>query len=385
MLVGVLVAALFVVPSALAVTGDEPISTVAGGGSGGDNAAATLAQLKLPADVAVDAAGNLYIAEFDNHRVRKVDAATQVITTVAGNGTAGFAGDGGAATSAQLNKPLGVTVDAAGSLYIADFNNHRVRKVTPPDSEAPVVSDVVASPNPVEVDTAITLSAVADDVATGGSTIASAGYQIDGGVFVEMAALDGGFDEVTEDLTASVTAFAVAGVHEVCVRATDAAANTSGVVCTILAVFDPDGGFVTGGGWIDSPAAACPVFCAGATGKASFGFVSKYQRGASVPTGNTEFQFKAGDLRFKSTSYEWLVIAGARAQFKGNGTINGAGDYNFLLTAVDGALPGDGGSDKFRIKITGPGGIVYDNQHGEDENGPVSTELGGGSIKIHKG
>jgi len=178
----------------------------------------------------------------------------------------------------------------------------------------------------------------------------------------------------------------VAGVYEVCVRATDAAANTSGVVCTILAVFDPDGGFVTGGGWIDSPAAACPVFCAaGATGKASFGFVSKYQRGASVPTGNTEFQFKAGDLRFKSTSYEWLVVAGARAQFKGNGTINGAGDYNFLLTAVDGALPGDGGSDKFRIKITGPDGIVYDNQHGEDENGPVSTELGGGSIKIHKG
>ena len=58
-------------------------------------------------------------------------------------------------------------------------------------------------------------------------------------------------------------------------------------------------------------------------GKANFGFVSKYQKGAKVPTGETEFQFKAGDLNFHSTAYEWLVIAGAKAQYKGIGTVNG--------------------------------------------------------------
>ena len=69
--------------------------------------------------MAVDAAGNLYIADPDNHRIRKVDA-SGTITTVAGNGTAGFAGDGGAATAASLSNPRGVAVDAAGNLYIAD-------------------------------------------------------------------------------------------------------------------------------------------------------------------------------------------------------------------------------------------------------------------------
>jgi len=78
------------------------------------------------------------------------------------------------------------------------------------------------------------------------------------------------------------------------------------------------------------------------TGKATFGFVSKYIKGKVDPTGNTEFQFKAGDLNFKSTSYEWLVVAGARAQFKGLGTINGTGNYGFMLTAIDGQISGGG-------------------------------------------
>ena len=72
------------------------------------------------------------------------------------------------------------------------------------------------------------------------------------------------------------------------------------------------------------------------TGKATFGFVSKYQKGANVPTGNTEFQFKVADLNFKTTSYDWLVIAGSKAQYKGTGTINGTCEYKFMLTAIDG-------------------------------------------------
>lgn len=116
------------------------------------------------------------------------------------------------------------------------------------------------------------------------------------------------------------------------------------------------------------------------TGKATFGFVSKYQKGANVPTGNTEFQFKVADLNFKSTSYDWLVIAGTKAQYKGTGTINGAGEYGFMLTAIDG-LP-----DMFRIKIwdKAAGEVVYDNMLGVEDTADPNTAIQGGSIVIHK-
>ena len=158
-----------------------------------------------------------------------------------------------------------------------------------------------------------------------------------------------------------------------------------------IVVFDPSSGFVTGGGWFDSPVGACLWSgCAAdgsTTGKASFGFVSRYKKGAQTPTGNTEFQFKAGGLTFQSTSYQWLVVAGARAQYKGEGQIAGdATTYGFLITAIDGAVAGGGGTDRLRIKLwnVDTGEIVYDNQMGELEDSQSATALGGGSIVVHK-
>jgi hypothetical protein len=96
----------------------------------GDGGLATSAELYWPTGVAVDGAGNLYIADGINNRIRKVTAATGIITTVAGNGSASYSGDTGLATSAELSTPSGVAVDSSGNLYIADGINNRIRKVT---------------------------------------------------------------------------------------------------------------------------------------------------------------------------------------------------------------------------------------------------------------
>jgi sugar lactone lactonase YvrE len=114
------------------VTPGGIISTVAGNGTpgySGEGGQATSAQLYGPAGVATDAAGNLFIADYLNQRVFKVTPGN-VISTIAGNGTQGFNGDGGSATAAQLNEPWGIAVDAAGNLFIADLANNRIRKVT---------------------------------------------------------------------------------------------------------------------------------------------------------------------------------------------------------------------------------------------------------------
>ncbi len=104
------------------------ITTVAGGGQGGDGGFATNASLEEPYGVAVDAYGNLFIADSLHNRIREVGT-DGIITTVAGNGTNGYSGDGGAATSAKLNQPYGVALDSSGDLFIADTYNYRIRKV----------------------------------------------------------------------------------------------------------------------------------------------------------------------------------------------------------------------------------------------------------------
>lgn len=108
------------------------ITTVAGNhtaGYSGDGGPATGASLHYPNGVAIDSLGNIFIADISNHVIRKVSAATGIITTVAGTGTRGFSGDGGPATSAQLNLPSNVSVDTAGNIYIADTENNRIREV----------------------------------------------------------------------------------------------------------------------------------------------------------------------------------------------------------------------------------------------------------------
>lgn len=171
--------------------------------------------------------------------------------------------------------------------------------------------------------------------------------------------------------SASLGASFSPGVYPVQIRSTNYADITNYSSIAYLVIYDPNGGFVTGGGWINSPLGAY-VANPSLSGKATFGFASKYQKGSSIPTGNTEFIFHAAGFNFKSTSYQWLIVnqGGTNAQFKGVGTINGGGSYNFMIWATDGS------PDTLRIRITDMSGVlIYDNG--------VQQALGGGSIVIH--
>jgi type IX secretion system substrate protein/NHL repeat-containing protein len=117
----------------MVTTSTGVMTTIAGNGTfgyAGDGSAATAAQLSSPYGIAVDAARNVYIADYDNYVVRKVTVGTGIISTIVGNGTAGHGGDGGSAVSAQLGGAMGVSIDASGNLYIADYNNNCIRMVT---------------------------------------------------------------------------------------------------------------------------------------------------------------------------------------------------------------------------------------------------------------
>ena len=189
----------------------------------------------------------------------------------------------------------------------------------------------------------------------------------------------GGSGSVTDPYT-----FNTPGVYQVYLRVYDDDLGW-GSAYSLVVIYDPEGGFVTGGGWFDSPYGALkedPTI----TGKATFGFVAKYPSGASEPDGNTEFQFKAGNLNFHSTSYDWLVIAGQKAMFKGRGTINDEGEYGFMLTAIDGGLPGGWRTDRIRIKIWDmeTEEVIYDSNVWDDWiDAPPNIPIHG-QIIIHK-
>jgi len=180
--------------------------------------------------------------------------------------------------------------------------------------------------------------------------------------------------------------YAGPGVYVVSVTMTDKDGGSGSAESSeYTVIYEPTGGFVTGGGWINSPEGAYPADPT-LTGKANFGFVSKYKKGATTPTGETEFQFKVADLNFHSDTYDWLVIAGAKAMYKGIGAINGTGNYGFMLSAIDEKLAPSTDVDLFRIKIWDKDNgdlVVYDNQMGAEEDSDPTTAIGGGSIVIH--
>jgi probable HAF family extracellular repeat protein len=187
-------------------------------------------------------------------------------------------------------------------------------------------------------------------------------------------------------LSASHT-FGLAGVYTIQATVSDGSLSGSRVsssdVPAYIVAYDPSAGYVTGGGWFTSPVGAFSPLPA-VTGKATFGFVAKYVKGKTAPEGTTELSFATAQMKFRSTAYEWLVVSGSKANYRGTGTINGSGSYRFLLSAIDGT--GADEFDKVRIKIwdDATGSVVYDNQRGAADDTNPSLRVDGGSIVIHK-
>lgn len=290
-----------------------------------------------------------------------------------------------------VNAPAGIHLDSALAIsdngwIVATGNTGLVllkpEGVAPPAPAAPTLGLITAN-DPVAFGTTIDVAVTFGDVNLsdthtaqwrwGDSTPPSAGAVT---------------ESAGEGSVSGTHVFTAAGVYTVGVTLTDST-GLSTTVARDVVVYDAQGGSVSGRGSISSPMGA---YKADTTlmGPASFAFVSKYKRGATIPTGSTEFQFKSAALDFRSNAYERLVVAGARAQYKGVGAFNGKADYKFMITAVDGALLGNGTPDRFRIKIWHFDAVLnadvvdYDNQIDSSLEGGnrEGTAIASGSIMI---
>ncbi|GAA4315764.1 hypothetical protein GCM10023115_26410 [Pontixanthobacter gangjinensis] len=262
-------------------------------------------------------------------------------------------------------------------------------------NNVPVITNIQTPLTPVSVESFFALSANVED----NNLKAAQWYFSSNGDFTDLDLAEHTFDgEIVEGNVIntfnndSFNPQLSPGVYSVKLLVTDHCEETAEFVHDYVVIYDPNGGFVTGGGWIESPEnayTADPTL----TGRANFGFNAKYKSGknnVAEVDGKTNFQFKAGDLHFKSSSHEdmSLVISGSKATYRGIGSINGHNEtYKFLVTVIDGELTGSSDIDRYRIKIWNDGNVIYDNniKNGNTaENADPATAIAGGSIVIHK-
>jgi len=288
-------------------------------------------------------------------------------------------------TAFAISKTTGLIVARSSTGFVLLRPVANVPPATPPTIGAVTTTD------PVAAGIALKASAAFTDTNTGDTHTALWNWG-DGSV-AQFGTLqeNNGAGTVTD-----THSYAAAGVYAITLTITDSAGKQSSVSKNV-AVYDRSAGFATGGGWITSPVGAyrlAPTL----SGRADFAFSSKYTKNAPAPTGNTTFQFSGAGFVFQSTAYQWLVVSGNRAQLRGTGTVNGQGNYQFLMVAVDRDSNGNGNGngnvngngnrrqDRFSIRIwttdpaTNAETVIYDNQSVAAAQG---TALGGGNIVIH--
>jgi hypothetical protein len=268
---------------------------------------------------------------------------------------------------------------------LSDIPSHQQTPIRRPwggngeGSQAPIIT--ITGPMAgftIAVDTPISFTATFKDN-YGDTHVAQWGF--------DSTAVAGVVSESSDSGAVSLTrTFSAPGVYNVSLTVTDqwghsATANTVGGDNAVVVVFDQDAGFGNGNGRIVSPVGAFPANPQ-QTGRADFDFGAKYHKLETTPRGTTSFKLVGADFDFLSTSYDWVVARPAGCLFSGSGTVNGAGDYAFVLYAVDGTDVG--AVDKFRIKITNKanGAVVYDCQMGSPDNAVATTPITQGDINV---
>jgi predicted extracellular nuclease len=205
-----------------------------------------------------------------------------------------------------------------------------------------------------------------------GVSVSAIGYDLDGRMLTYAWDLDnnGSFETPGQSVT---FVSAVTGIFPIAVQVTDSGGLTA-VDQSVVIVYDRNGDFVTGGGWINAP-----------DGKGEFSFSAKYVKRNPYPVGEFSYAVASSGLTFTSTSFNWLVVAGRYSWLRGTGVFNGMAGYDFLLSAEDGNVRlGGNGIDTFRIQIwDATGTLVYDSEPGAAEYAVPTTPLGGGSITVH--
>jgi PKD repeat protein len=237
-------------------------------------------------------------------------------------------------------------------------------------NEIPVIDCINAPVDPLHVDTIVKVSAEFTD-----NNLFSAVWDWGDG-----STSEGIIDDQTINGEHPYTS---AGLYEVTLTITDQCGETATEVYRHVVVFDPNGGLLTGLGWIKSPAGDY-LTDPSAEGLATFGMLSMYPKNATTPFGTVYYQLRAGDLKFRSTQLDWMVIDGSIAILKGAGTINNSGDYGYMVYAEDADLSGSGTKDKLRIKIwyQSDGTVIYDNADCSSQFPYMMPEINGGFIII---
>jgi len=182
--------------------------------------------------------------------------------------------------------------------------------------------------------------------------------------------------------------FTNTGIYRVQMNVTDqnkltSFANTNDDLEEIVVIYDPNGGYTYGGGWFNSPAGALTADKT-IRGKVSYGFSVNYYKGATLPKGETQFEFKVGNLQYDALNFDYLSISGYKAVFAGSGKIvGGQSGVSFIMSVIDGALD-ETGINKIRIKIfnKNTGLIYYDNQPGASDAANPSTPVGSNSTVV---
>lgn len=289
-------------------------------------------------------------------------------------------GDGGSATGVRPNHVYSDNGVYTVTLVVTDPAGRSSQSTTLATiaNVPPSVGAVSVPSNPTAAGTAIVVSAPFGDPGILDTHTAVIAWGDGSASTVSVTEANG------SGSTSGLHTYSAGGVYTVTVKVTDRDGGTGTATASqSVVIYDPSAGFVTGGGWINSPSGAYTANT-GLTGKATIGFVTKYLSGATTPTGNAEFQLAAAKFNFKATSFDWLVVTGGTAQIRGSGSINGAGDYGMLLSVIDGTRSGSG-SDNLRMKVwdKSKGTIIYDSQLGAAELSAPGSVLMGGRIVIH--